>query len=139
MRDAEFPVSPELHASVDLARGRRQDLDNEQWRLFDAARSGVGRIADDEEVGFEHIVPSQNDIQRRVEDFAEPSRVEIVLELPLQPPGDSLVDQARGGIHEQLAIDELVALAVAVPCHDVRVVEFPVESVGHTTSLHDGS
>jgi hypothetical protein len=55
VQDSERSVPTELHAAIDVARGRRQDLDDQQRRLFDAASRGVVGLRH-EEVGLEDVV-----------------------------------------------------------------------------------
>jgi hypothetical protein len=88
-----------------------------------------------EQIGLEDVVRGEDHVERRIEHFTERSRVEVIHQLSLEPHRNPLVDRARGGVHEQLPIHELVPLAVVGRRSDVRIVELTSGFGCHATAL----
>lgn len=81
----------------------------------------------DEQVGLDDVAVGENDVEGRVEYLAQPPRFEVVLESPLEPLGDALVERARGG-HVEVSVEQLVALPVVRGVGEIRVLELVLDA-----------
>src|SRR5262245_5766325 len=134
MPHAQLRVPLRLQLAIVAPVRRRQDLDDEERRRFDPAPRDVFGFGSDDEVGDEDVVRRQDQVDWRVEDLAYPTRLEVVLELALEPLGHPLMDGARRGVHEHLPSDELVPPAADGVVRDVFVGELSAELRRHVDS-----
>jgi phosphate transport system regulatory protein PhoU len=104
-------------------------------RDADIARSVVGR--DEEDVGLDDGRVAQDDVERRDVNFAERARRHVSIECHCESEDDALVRPARRRRHGQLAVMDLVALAVIRQRHVVGKGQH--DSHGNHCSLHRSS
>jgi len=99
------------HAVVPGIR-RRQNLNDQQRRTFDAALRKLRGVGHHHQIRFCHVVLAEDHAQGSEEDFAQTFPFEKLVELTKETLRDVLVRKRGGGIHIQLSRQQLVLLPV---------------------------
>jgi hypothetical protein len=81
----ERGISLRFGGAVVTRGGGGENLNHKGRCPFDASRRDKSGIGHDHEVGLDHIVRGQDDIDRSVEHFPSSRSLEIFLQEPLEP------------------------------------------------------
>jgi len=84
VRDASRFVPFRFQCPIAVRRGGRENLDDDCRRAFDAAFRDLACIGHDDQVWFDDVVRRQDDVEGRIEHFADATVLEILFKLALQ-------------------------------------------------------
>src|SRR3990172_3150928 len=131
--DPQGRIPAGLHGPVVLASRGGENLHDQRRRRFDAAVRDLRGLSDDHEVRLDDVVGRQDQVNGGVKHLAEIAGMKVVFQLPLKPPGDTLMARTRRRRHVDVSFHKLVALPVGRDPGVVGVVELLLESGDHVS------
>lgn len=120
-----------LRRPVGLAAQGRQNLHEQRGWSFNATGRNLRRLRDDDQIRLDDIVRRQDDIDGRVEHLSPTAGLEELIELALQSFRDPLVQRTGRRRHQELPVQNLIAVPIRRYCRVVRVVELLFQPTDH--------
>src|SRR2546429_369070 len=108
-------IEPALYLAIGARCRWRKDLDGKEQRADVGPLSGslpLWPYRYDEKIGLDEHVLMERDVCGRHDDFAPALAVQVVGQMSEEPTDDPLMRPGWSGGHEQLSVDDLVAVAV---------------------------
>jgi len=135
MRDPQRGIAAGLAVPVVLRGRGRDDLDYDQRCALDSTLGNLLRSLGHDEVRLDHVVRPEDHVDKREEDLASGSPLEVRLHLAEEALCGMLVARARSRRHVEGTLEKLVTLAVVRDRGIVRIVELRIQSRAHHASL----